>query len=49
MIDLRSDPGGMLSTVVDMCDYLLPAGKIVYQEDKNGNVYQRMSLRMKSS
>ena len=21
-----------------MCDYLLPAGKIVYQEDKNGNV-----------
>lgn len=38
MIDLRSDPGGMLSTVVDMCDYLLPAGKIVYQEDKNGNV-----------
>ena len=38
MIDLRSDPGGMLATVVDMCDYLLPAGKIVYQEDKNGNV-----------
>ena len=38
MIDLRSDPGGMLSTVVDMCDYLLPAGKIVYLEDKNGNV-----------
>ena len=38
MIDLRSDPGGMLTTVVDMCDYLLPAGKIVYQEDKNGNV-----------
>jgi carboxyl-terminal processing protease len=38
MIDLRSNPGGMLSVVVDMCDFLLPAGKIVYQEDKNGNV-----------
>lgn len=38
LIDLRSNPGGMLTTVVDMCDYLLPAGKIVYQEDKNGNV-----------
>jgi carboxyl-terminal processing protease len=38
MIDLRSNPGGMLNVVVDMCDFLLPAGKIVYQEDKNGNV-----------
>ena len=38
LIDLRSNPGGMLSTVVDMCDYLLPEGLIVYQEDKEGNV-----------
>lgn len=38
LIDLRSNPGGMLTTVVDMCDYLLPDGLIVYQEDKDGNV-----------
>lgn len=38
IIDLRDNPGGMLNVVVDMCDFLLPAGKIVYQEDKNGTV-----------
>ena len=26
MIDVRSDPGGMLTTVVNICDYLLPEG-----------------------
>ncbi len=38
LIDLRSNPGGMLTTVVDICDYILPEGLIVYQEDKDGNV-----------
>jgi carboxyl-terminal processing protease len=37
IIDLRDNPGGMLSVVVDIADYLLPEGLIVYTEDKNGN------------
>lgn len=36
VIDLRSNPGGNLSTVVKMLDLLLPKGMIVYTEDKNG-------------
>ncbi|MDD3240352.1 MAG: S41 family peptidase [Lachnospira sp.] len=36
IVDIRNNPGGMLSTVVDMLDYLLPDGLIVYTEDKNG-------------
>lgn len=36
VVDLRSNPGGSLSTVVDMLDLLLPEGLVVYTEDKNG-------------
>ena len=36
IIDLRNNPGGNLSTVCDMLDLILPEGKIVYTEDKNG-------------
>lgn len=38
IIDVRDNPGGMLTVVVEICDYLLPAGMIVYDEDKDGNV-----------
>lgn len=38
MIDVRDNPGGMLSTVVDICDFLLPKGMIVYQKDKTDTV-----------
>ncbi len=37
VIDLRSNPGGNLSTVVDMCDLILSEGTIVSIKDKNGN------------
>ena len=47
IIDLRNNPGGMLTSVSAMCDYLLDdnaslgngedSGLIVYTEDKNGN------------
>ena len=37
VIDLRDNPGGLLSAVVDMLDYVLPKGLIVYTEDKYGN------------
>lgn len=37
IIDLRDNPGGLLNAVVDMLDYILPKGLIVYTEDKYGN------------
>lgn len=37
VVDLRDNPGGSLSTVVDMLDLILPEGLIVYTEDKDGN------------
>lgn len=36
IIDIRNNPGGVLGTVVDMLEYILPDGMIVYTEDKNG-------------
>lgn len=36
VIDVRDNPGGLLSVVVNMLDRLLPEGMIVYTEDKNG-------------
>lgn len=36
LIDLRSNPGGNLSTVCDIARMLLPKGLIVYTEDKYG-------------
>lgn len=38
IVDLRNNGGGLLETAVDMLDYMLPEGKIVYTEDKDGNV-----------
>ncbi|SFA98398.1 carboxyl-terminal processing protease [Acetitomaculum ruminis DSM 5522] len=37
VFDLRDNPGGNVSTVVDIMDKILPEGKIVYFIDKNGN------------
>lgn len=36
VVDLRSNPGGSLDTVVRILDTLLPEGTIVYTENKNG-------------
>lgn len=36
VVDLRDNPGGYLSTVVNVLDKLLPEGTLVYTEDKNG-------------
>ena len=38
IIDMRDNPGGLLSAVVDMCDYILEDGTILTVEDKNGAV-----------
>lgn len=37
IVDVRSNPGGLLSSVVDVLDYILPKGTLVYTEDKYGN------------
>ncbi|MDE7444552.1 MAG: S41 family peptidase [Lachnospiraceae bacterium] len=37
ILDLRSNPGGDLTAVVDIARKILPAGLIVYTEDKEGN------------
>ena len=44
ILDLRSNPGGNLSTVVDIARNLLPEGIIVYTEDKEGH---RVTYRSK--
>lgn len=36
IIDIRSNPGGMLSTVVQILDDILPEGTLVYTQDKYG-------------
>ena len=36
IIDIRSNPGGLLNSVVDILDGLLPDGLIVYTETKSG-------------
>lgn len=37
VVDLRNNPGGMLTVVVDILDMFLPEGTVVYTEDKYGN------------
>ncbi len=37
IVDLRSNPGGMLTSVCSMLDDILPEGLLVYTEDKDGN------------
>lgn len=37
IIDLRDNPGGLVTSVVDMCDYIMDDGLIVSTKDKNGN------------
>lgn len=36
ILDLRGNPGGSLTAVVDVCKQILPEGMIVYTEDKYG-------------
>jgi carboxyl-terminal processing protease len=36
IIDLRDNPGGLLTSVSDIADRLIPKGIITYTEDKNG-------------
>ena len=48
IVDLRANPGGLLTAVTEMVDRLLPAetvgklpaGTVVYTKDKNGNIHE---------
>lgn len=37
IVDVRANPGGLLSSVTNLCDYILPEGMVVYVEDAYGN------------
>lgn len=37
IVDLRDNPGGMINSVTDILDQILPEGVTVWTEDKNGN------------
>lgn len=43
VIDMRNNGGGLLSSVEEMLDYMLPEGLIFYAKDKNGNKYLEYS------
>lgn len=45
IVDVRDNPGGLLDSVVQILDRLLPKGLIVYTEDKNG---ERMTKEAKN-
>lgn len=40
ILDLRSNPGGNLDTVLSICEEILPKGIITYTIDKKGNKYE---------
>lgn len=37
IVDVRNNPGGMLTSVCEILDQILPEGLMVYTEDKQGN------------
>ncbi len=43
IIDIRNNPGGLLTTVCDMLDSMLPEGLIMYEIDKAGNRQEQLS------
>lgn len=41
IVDLRDNPGGLLTSVVNMCDFIMEEGPILTTKDKNGNIIQQ--------
>ena len=46
ILDVRANPGGYLSSVVEIADQILPKGLIVYTEDKYGTKQEHTSDAM---
>jgi len=43
IVDLRSNPGGLLDHVVEIADMVLPEGLVTYVEDRHGNRQEEKS------
>lgn len=43
VVDLRSNPGGLLDDVVKIADMVLPEGLVTYVEDRHGNRHEETS------
>lgn len=43
VVDLRSNPGGLLTDVVEIADMVLPEGLVTYVEDRHGNRQEEYS------
>lgn len=41
IVDVRDNPGGLLTSVVNMCDFIMEEGPILTTKDKNGKVIQK--------
>lgn len=48
IVDLRDNPGGLLTSVCDILDDVLPEGLLVYTEDKDGNREEYNSDRLRT-
>lgn len=48
IVDLRDNPGGLLTSVCDILDEVLPEGLLVYTEDKDGSREEYNSDRMRT-
>lgn len=49
IVDMRDNPGGLLSAVVDMCSYIIDDGTILTTKDKNGSVIEKYDDNNKHS
>lgn len=49
IVDLRNNPGGYVSVVVEMCDLFIEDGTIVYTEDKDGNIIEQYNAEDRNS
>ena len=47
IIDVRGNPGGYLHIVVNMSQHLIPAGEVVYMEDKHGQRIRTFGSELK--
>ena len=41
IVDVRDNPGGLLTSVVNMCDFIMEEGPILTTKDKNGRVINK--------